>query len=57
MPTNHSAPRTTQRLVLLTLLVAGIFLLTGCNTVAGIGEDIEAAGVAIESKAKKAKRY
>lgn len=31
--------------------------LTGCNTVSGIGEDVEAAGGAIEESAEKNKKY
>ena len=31
--------------------------LTGCNTTAGIGKDIEAAGDALEEKAEEEKKY
>lgn len=31
--------------------------LGGCNTVAGLGEDVEAAGSAVEQEAEEEKRY
>ena len=34
-------------------LVAGLFALAGCNTVRGIGQDIEKLGSTIEGAAKK----
>ncbi len=36
-------------------LIAAAFLLalTGCNTVAGIGKDVQKAGSAVENAAKK----
>ena len=43
-------------LALITLGLTSIWL-TGCNTTAGIGKDIEAAGDAIEEKAEETKRY
>jgi predicted small secreted protein len=45
--------------ILLTLLaVAGTAsLVTACNTTAGAGKDISAAGTAIESSAEKNKGY
>ncbi len=33
-------------------LIAALLALTGCNTVRGIGQDIEKAGSAIEKSAK-----
>lgn len=36
------------------LLVGGTLMLAGCNTVAGIGEDTQAAGDAIEDTAEDA---
>lgn len=40
------------------LLLAGmVFALAGCNTVGGVGEDVQAAGNAIENGANGAKRY
>ena len=33
-------------------LIAALLVLTGCNTVRGLGQDIEKAGSAIEKSAK-----
>lgn len=44
-------------LALLLALIAAPLSLVGCNTTAGVGEDLEAAGEAIEGKAEKEKRY
>ncbi len=33
--------------------LAGLFALTGCNTVKGVGQDVQRAGSAIENAAKK----
>ncbi|MBK6556871.1 MAG: entericidin A/B family lipoprotein [Comamonadaceae bacterium] len=33
--------------------VVGLFALTGCNTVKGVGQDVQKAGSAIENAAKK----
>ena len=35
------------------LLIASLLALTGCNTVKGVGQDIQKAGSAIEGAAKK----
>lgn len=35
------------------ILVAGLFALTGCNTVKGVGQDLQKAGSAIEGAVKK----
>ena len=35
------------------LLLTAVFALVGCNTVQGIGQDIQKAGSAIENAAKK----
>ncbi len=35
------------------LLIAALLTLTGCNTVKGVGQDIQKAGSAIEGAAKK----
>lgn len=45
--------------LMLLIAVAGITSLglAGCNTTAGIGEDVEAAGSAIEKEAEKRKSY
>jgi predicted small secreted protein len=38
-------------------LVAGVIMLGGCNTVAGVGKDIEKVGDKIENKAEEKKQY
>jgi predicted small secreted protein len=40
-------------------ILAGTFLaaLAGCNTMAGVGEDTQAAGKKLENSAEKNKRY
>ena len=35
------------------LLLAGLLALAGCNTVKGVGQDVQKAGSAIENAAKK----
>ncbi len=37
----------------LSVLIASIFALTGCNTVKGVGQDIQKAGSVIEGAAKQ----
>jgi predicted small secreted protein len=34
-------------------LLAAAFLLAGCNTVRGVGQDVQKAGAAIEEAARK----
>jgi entericidin A len=36
-----------------TTLIAFAFLLAGCNTMRGLGQDVQKAGEKIEDKAKK----
>ena len=38
-------------------LLVGAFFLAGCNTMAGIGEDTQAAGRKLENSAEKHKNY
>lgn len=38
-------------------LFCAAFVLAGCNTMAGIGEDTQAAGKKLESAAEKNKNY
>jgi predicted small secreted protein len=45
------------RLVLAPFALAVVAVLAGCNTTAGLGQDLEAAGEAIEDEAKEQKRY
>ncbi len=37
-------------------LLAGTLLLAACNTVEGVGRDIQGAGEAVEDSARKVKR-
>lgn len=39
-----------------TIMLAGLLALGACNTVEGIGEDVQGAGEVIEEGAKKTKR-
>ena len=50
----HSLKKT---LVLPALIALFSIALYGCNTTAGFGADVEAAGEAIEGKAKEEKGY
>jgi predicted small secreted protein len=38
-------------------LMIGAFILAGCNTMAGLGEDTQAAGKKLETSAEKHKNY
>ena len=38
-------------------LAALLILLSGCNTVEGVGRDVKATGQAVENTAEKAKPY
>ena len=38
-------------------ILGAAFILAGCNTMAGIGEDTQAAGKKLENSAEKNKRY
>jgi entericidin B len=40
----------------LILLLATLTLLAGCNTIAGIGKDVEAAGSAVDKAATETKK-
>lgn len=42
---------------LLMLIVTLPLLFTGCNTISGIGQDMEAAGSAIDEEAEKRTTY
>lgn len=35
----------------------GMFILAGCNTMAGVGEDTQAAGKKLENSAERNKNY
>ncbi|MCW8905417.1 MULTISPECIES: entericidin A/B family lipoprotein [Sedimenticola] len=43
--------------LILVVMSATLFALTGCNTTAGMGKDIEAAGEAINEEAEEKKNY
>ena len=45
-----------QKLIAL-LIMAGVLTITGCNTMSGIGEDVEAAGDKLENSAERNKKY
>lgn len=38
-------------------ILGAAFILAGCNTMAGVGEDTQAAGKKIENSAERNKRY
>ena len=38
-------------------LLVGAFILAGCNTMAGLGEDTQAAGKKLENTAERNKNY
>ena len=40
---------------IVTIMLAGLLALSACNTVEGVGEDIQGAGEVIEEGAKKTK--
>lgn len=42
--------------ILRTFLFASVLALMGCNTVEGVGEDIEAGGEKMQNKAKDVKQ-
>ena len=46
-----------KRIVCAILGAAFLTVLAGCNTMAGIGEDTQAAGKKIENSADRNKRY
>ena len=45
------------KIVLALALVGSPLLLSGCNTLSGMGEDVEAAGSAIDKSAEENKPY
>jgi entericidin B len=57
---NQLPPKKEQDMLnkLLALLVlAGALTMTGCNTMSGMGKDVEAAGDKMENSAEKNKKY
>lgn len=46
---------TTFRKAVIAILLGMIFASSGCNTVKGVGEDVESGGEAIQGAADKAK--
>ena len=53
----HTPNRCSKIPLLLGVALALPLLLAGCNTVSGLGEDVEAAGEASEKSAEKNKKY
>ena len=51
----HTTPEVSMKKFLAALI--GLFILAGCNTMAGIGEDTQAAGKKLENSAEKNKNY
>lgn len=51
------ASKLSALLLILAVLGSSLVALTGCNTTAGIGKDIEAAGEAINEEAEEEKKY
>jgi predicted small secreted protein len=49
--------RNTLRLLWVCLPLVSMFILNGCNTVQGMGDDMSAAGKAISKEADKNKGY
>ncbi len=45
------------RSIVITSALALAILVAGCNTMRGVGQDVEAAGDAIEKKANQKKTY
>lgn len=43
--------------LVLVFISTSLFALTGCNTTAGVGKDMEAAGEAIHEEAEEQKKY
>ena len=41
---------------MLVVLIAAVMVVTGCNTLAGFGKDVEAAGSAMEKAGNKGKK-
>lgn len=46
-----------MRIIMTISAIATLLLSTACNTVEGFGEDIGAAGGAIDKKAEESKQY
>ncbi|WP_051378998.1 entericidin A/B family lipoprotein [Derxia gummosa] len=47
--------KTTQRIGRIALLLAVMAALSACNTISGIGKDVQAGGKAVEKAAEKTK--
>ena len=46
-----------KAIIAMVLAGFGLSLLTACNTMEGIGQDVKAGGQKVESEAREAKRY
>jgi predicted small secreted protein len=47
--------KTIAKLLALSFAIGSLFALSGCNTVKGVGQDVQKAGSAIENAAEKKK--
>ena len=47
--------KTIAKLLALSFAISSLFALAGCNTVKGVGQDVQKAGSAIENAAEKKK--
>jgi entericidin B len=48
---------TMKAIIAMVLAGFGLSILSACNTVEGVGQDVKAAGKGIEGEAKEHKRY
>ncbi len=46
-----------MKVLFATLFAAYVMVLSGCNTMEGIGEDVESAGDSVEDEAEENKDY
>jgi|GEM_PF-492092 len=49
--------KTSATFLILVVMATTLVAVTGCNTTAGMGKDIEAAGEAINEEAEEKKKY
>ncbi len=46
-----------RRILAMTAALALAVVVTGCNTIEGVGKDVKATGAAVEKAASKSKSY
>lgn len=46
-----------KAIIAMVLAGFGLSVLTACNTIEGVGQDVKAAGKKVEGEAREAKRY